>query len=106
MVNSNSTHDTIQKLISAMLPDARILLFGSRARGNYDASSDYDLMVITPNLLSRSEKLSSGKKLHTAIMKAINAPIDLLFFSEEEVAQKRELPGHIVRIALKEGVTL
>jgi hypothetical protein len=39
-------------------------------------------------------------------VKAIKAPIDLSLNSEEEISQKRELPGHIIRTVLREGVTL
>lgn len=99
-------YDTIQRTIRSYLPDARILLFGSHARGNSDNHSDYDLLVITPNALTQKEKLSWSSKMHKAIIKAIHAPIDLLLYSEEEIAKKRELPGHIVRTAIKEGISL
>ena len=34
------------------------------------------------------------------------APVDVLLNSEEEIVKKSELPGHIIRWAVKEGVQL
>jgi hypothetical protein len=33
-------------------------------------------------------------------------PVDLLINSEEEVREKLELPGHIIRSAMREGIIL
>jgi predicted nucleotidyltransferase len=88
------------------LPGSRILLFGSRARGDQDSHSDYDLLVITPSTLTPQEKINWSSRLDRDIVNAINAPVDLLLNSEEEVRQKQELPGHLIRTAIREGVTL
>ena len=105
-MNNNTQYDTIKKTVNFYLPGTRILLFGYHALGNNDNNSDYDLLIVTPNILTRKEKLSISSQLHRAIVKAIHAPIDLLLYSEDEVAKKRVLPGHIVGIALKEGIVL
>lgn len=99
-------HDTIRQTVQTCLPGSRILLFGSRARGDGDHHSDYDLLIITPETFTSEEKMHWSSRLDRAIVKAIKAPIDLLLNSEEEISQKRELPGHIVRTALREGVAL
>ena len=41
-----------------------------------------------------------------AINKALKIPVDLLVNSEEEVREKQELPGHVVRTAIREGIML
>jgi uncharacterized protein len=105
-MGSEIIYDTIKRTVHAYLPDARVLLFGSHARGNYDRHSDYDLLVITPNLLTPREKVDWSSELNRAIVKAIHAPIDLLLYSEDEISEKRQLPGHIVRSAMREGIAL
>jgi predicted nucleotidyltransferase len=97
---------TIRNTVTSFLPDARILLFGSRARGNQDLYSDYDLLIITSRTLTPNEKVAWSTRLNKALVKAVNAPFDLLINSKEEVEQKRELPGHIIRSILREGVSL
>ena len=99
-------YETIHNTVLSFLPDARILLFGSRAKGNNDKHSDYDLLVITPNALTQKEKLSWTWQINKAIVKAIHAPVDLLLYSEDEVLRKKELPGHIIRSAVKEGIAI
>ena len=105
-MNSEMVYDTIKRTVLSYLPDCRILLFGSHANGNYNKDSDYDLLIITPTLLTQKEKLKWSSQLHKNIVKAIHAPVDLLMYSEEEINEKQALPGHIIRTAMREGVPL
>jgi uncharacterized protein len=102
----NTIHKVIKDTIVSFIPGSRVLLFGSHARGDYDRHSDYDLLIITPIGLDKTEKLSCSSKINHAIVEAIHAPVDLLVYSQEEVQQKQQLPGHIIRSALKEAVVL
>jgi predicted nucleotidyltransferase len=99
-------YNTIRETVLANLPGSRVLLFGSRARGDNDRFSDYDLLVITQQSFSPKEKIKLSTLLDNAIVNAIKAPIDILLNSEEEVLEKQELPGHVVRTALREGILL
>jgi predicted nucleotidyltransferase len=105
-MDSLRIHDAIRQIVQTCLPGSRILLFGSRARGDGDRHSDYDLLIITPETFTLQEKIHWSSRLDRAIVKAIKAPIDLLLNSEEEITEKKELPGHIIRTAIKEGVLL
>lgn len=98
--------DKINGVVKAYFPDARILLFGSHARGDDNKDSDYDLLVIIKKTVSPREKMDWRSKINKALVYALDAPFDILLNSEEEVQRKKELPGHIVRWALKEGIEL
>jgi len=99
-------YDTIRSVVHSYLPGTRILLFGSRARGDWDSKSDYDLLIITPQTFAREDKIYWSTVLDRAIVNALHIPVDILLNSEEEVFQKQELPGHIIRFAIREGVAL
>lgn len=88
------------------LPGSRVLLFGSRARGEQSSFSDYDLLIITSQTFSPKEKIKLNTLLNHAINKALNIPVDLLINSEEEVREKQILPGHVIRTAIREGIAL
>jgi len=99
-------YNAIRQAVEGCLPGCRILLFGSRAVGNYDHFSDYDLLVITPETFTPEDKILWSTRLDRAIVEAIHIPVDLLLNSEEEVRMKQELPGHIIRSAMREGISL
>jgi len=99
-------YNMIRTTVQGCLPGARVLLFGSRARGDNGPLSDYDLMVITPGNLTQKDKLSWSSSIRKSIVKSVQAPVDLLLYSEKEILQNQDLPGHIVRSAIKEGIAL
>ncbi len=105
-MNSATTCRTIKETVQTCLPGSRVLLFGSRARGEEDHHSDYDLLVVTPRTFTPQEKIEWSSRIDRAIVKAIRAPVDLLLNSEEEILQKQQLPGHIIRSVMKEGMVL
>lgn len=40
-----------------------VILFGSRARGDFNPSSDYDFLIITNNNYERQEKMKIAKEI-------------------------------------------
>jgi predicted nucleotidyltransferase len=97
---------TIKSTVKSYLPDAKVLLFGSRARGDYNKDSDFDIMIITPQTLASEEKKSWRIKIKQTLTNALEVPIDILINSEKEIDAKKKLPGHTVRWAIKEGIVL
>lgn len=97
---------TIKSTVHSYLPDARVLLFGSHARGDFKKHSDYDIMVITPNRLTKEQKKQCYGKLDKSLVLSIHAPVDLILYCEEDIEIRKDLPGHIVKTVLREGITL
>ncbi|MEM0480874.1 MAG: nucleotidyltransferase domain-containing protein, partial [Candidatus Aenigmatarchaeota archaeon] len=56
----------------------KIILFGSRARGDYREDSDYDLLIITKEKLEKEKKIEFSKKIHLEILHLIHVPVDIL----------------------------
>jgi predicted nucleotidyltransferase len=105
-VENSEAYKIISKTVKTLLPDSRVLLFGSRARGEYDRFSDFDILIITSFSFSPKEKIDWHSKLDWAITKAIAMPVDILINSEEEVSEKMLLHGHIIRSVVKEGIAI
>ncbi len=94
----------IKDIVHSVLP-GQIILFGSRARNNFDKFSDYDLLIITPQSLSIKEKM----KLSTQIRKKLlehDIAADVIINSVDEVEEKKSEIGNIVKYALQEGVEI
>ena len=105
MTNSE-TLNTIKSTVQNALPGARVLLFGSRARGNDTRYSDYDLLVITQQAYAPVEKMNWERKISKALVNLLRAPFDVILQSKEEVQLRRNAIGHIVYYALKDAIEL
>jgi len=105
-MDSGAIYHTIRDVVKSSIPGARVLLFGSRARGDNGNRSDYDLLIITPTTFTPQEKIHWSTRLDKLIVEAARIPVDLLLNSEDEVRRKQQLPGHIIRTAMREGVLL
>ena len=51
-------HHTIKSMVNSFLPNAQVLLFGSRARGDSAIDSDYDLLIITQETFTPRVKMT------------------------------------------------
>ena len=94
-------HAAIERLVAAAQP-TRIILFGSRARGDADVRSDVDLLVIKPHVENRYEELVELDRS----LAGIRMPVDILLVSEAEFEERAEQPGTVERAARKEGRVL
>ncbi len=95
----------IKEIIKSQIPDSRIVLFGSRAHGDFDSQSDYDIMIIMPHHIDIKQKM----KLATHINKLLvdnGIASDIIVQSADEVEKKKKLIGNVVREAMKEGIEI
>ena len=80
----------------------RIVLFGSRARGEADPESDFDLFVemeTTRKPLDRIVEVSSAFGIH-------EWPMDIFVYTPEESARFRRIRGTLASIVQAEGKVL
>ncbi|MBM4027968.1 MAG: nucleotidyltransferase domain-containing protein [Planctomycetes bacterium] len=82
-------------------PD-KIILFGSRARGQSGPNSDADLLVIMP---TNGSKRQQAVQIDLAL-EGIPIPIDLIVVAPEEVEKYRDATGTIIGEAVREGKVL
>ena len=93
----------IKDLAHQLLPDCKVLLFGSRARNEANTNSDYDIILINPANIEMQQKLQYKAMFRKMAVK-FGLITDVFIESEEEIKEKSNFIGHIVRTALKEGV--
>ena len=95
----------IKTTVNYYIPDAEVSLFGSRARTDADVDSDYDILVITNNILSTKEKFPLKTSIRKKLLQS-GIRTDILIQSKEDISIKRNLPGHIIKNILKEAIML
>ncbi|HEX5393645.1 MAG TPA: nucleotidyltransferase domain-containing protein [Rhodocyclaceae bacterium] len=81
---------------------ARVLVFGSYARGDAGEDSDLDLIVIEPHIADKADEYLS---IRSAIGR-LGIGVDVLLFSEEEFSRRSQVPGTVPYWASREGKVL
>lgn len=87
------------RILSEAAHPARIVLFGSYARGDAGADSDLDFLVIEPLVEDRAREMVRLRRL----LRPLRIPADILVYSSEEVARWGDQPGTALYWALREG---
>ena len=97
--------EMVQAIVDEVDPD-RVILFGSRARGEERESSDVDLIVV------ESEPFGPSRSRHGELVRLYRAlavfPVaaDVLVYSHDDVDYWRESLNHVLARALREGKVL
>ena len=89
----------IRQLVAQLHPLA-IVWFGSAQRGQATADSDLDFLVVLPR--EAGDRRTLYRRAQDAVWD-VRAPIDLLIYYPDEVANNRGSLGSVVREALETG---
>lgn len=94
--------EVVSRLVSAFHPE-RIYLFGSKARGDADRDSDYDLMLILPSLNERRYRLSQQAY---RVLRGVRTGVDVLVWSKEDFDSRLHLAASLPATIAREGTLL
>ena len=93
--------EAVRRLRKAVMPE-RIILFGSRARGDGRPDSDFDLLVIAE---SDEPRWVRSAPLYT-LLADLPAEVEILVYTPEEVREWEGVPQAFLTTALREGKVL
>ena len=88
-------------IVSEINPD-KIILFGSRARGDCSTESDYDILVLKRGI-TNGRKLSGDLKVRF-YKERLLTPIDVIVMEHDRFYQLSDTSGYIYKNIKKEGV--
>jgi uncharacterized protein len=101
---ANITQNIRETFLRNGISKISILLFGSRARGDYNEDSDYDFLVLTNNNLSGKEKQKvRGEIRRKLLLEKKIKPIDMLIKSVSEYNDEKNIIGNLYFDIQNEG---
>jgi len=90
--------EVVRRLVVASEPE-RIILFGSRARGENRPDSDLDLLLVK-NCPGATRALEARAY---AALGGLALPVDILCYTPSEIEKWSTSPNHVISRAMREG---
>jgi len=98
---TDSLKKALKIIIEVANPD-KVILFGSRARGDFRPESDYDILVLK-NYIKHTRKLAQRIRRN---FDGIGAPVDLLVYQTNKYFQNINSPYMVYYSINKEGIII
>ena len=94
----------VSAIVTSVQPDG-VILFGSRARGDFRADSDFDLAVLAPDgVVRRRVAMRAYESLAAVANRSV--AVDIVVLTPSIISAERDLTGSIARAVSREGVFL
>lgn len=103
-VNTTDFNLKIKEAILRIEPDAEVILFGSRARGDHRPDSDWDLLVVTDQAESSDLKFNIRNQLAEFLFN--EGVLLTALFLRKDVWAAGSSPSPVISEIRKEGVLL
>jgi predicted nucleotidyltransferase len=94
--------EIVRRLVAAFQPD-RVYLFGSKARGDEDPDSDYDLMVVVPDAAPPERTRS---RLAYEVLRGTRTAADVLVWTRQSFDARLHLAASLPATIVREGMLL
>jgi len=83
----------------------RVILFGSRARGDYREDSDWDILIVTEEKLNREKELEFTSRISLELHNFLEQDIELITV-DKKTFEEHKTPAYLYYYAEKEGKLL
>lgn len=91
--------EIVRRLVGAYQPE-QVYLFGSKARGDDCPDSDYDLMVVVPEV---ADPESHRSQRAYAVLWGVGTAVDVLVWTREEFDARLHLRASLPSAIVREG---
>jgi len=98
---AQSIHEMVRRIVETVRPD-KIVLFGSRARGENAPDSDFDILVVAPSSSPRWKRAIPIYRL----LAGMGVAKDIVWWTPQEVAEWKGVKSHFITRAMREGKVL
>ncbi len=101
-------NDKIKEIIKNALKNyniEKIILFGSRARGDFNEDSDYDILISVSDNISYEVRVELEHVLRTEFAE-IDVDADILIRDSSYINEVKDEIGNVISYAIEEGVDL
>ncbi len=93
--------EAVRRVVSRFAP-LRIVLFGSRARGEADRHSDIDLLVVMSEITDKHQAAVAIRRE----LRNLPASKDIVVTTPAEIERRGEISGTVLYEALRTGATV
>lgn len=103
------TDTVIDQMVDAIVAEAdpeMVILFGSRARGDFRGHSDVDLIVVAAEPFGPLRSRHSEMLRLRRVLRPFTVPVDVLVYSQDDVDYWRDSLNYVLARALREGRVL
>jgi predicted nucleotidyltransferase len=94
--------DAVRQIVAALSPE-RVYLFGSRARGDATAESDYDLLVVMPGEVAHAHVLEQRA---LDALRGVPLPVEVVVIGHDRFERYRSVASSLPATVEREGYLL
>jgi predicted nucleotidyltransferase len=102
-MNRNELTYRVKETVKALDPEARVILFGSNARGDFRTSSDWDFLILTSSNPTQQYKKAIRDRLIDTELEA-GEVISTIIFSQSKWQDYSITP--LYKNVIKDGIEL
>jgi predicted nucleotidyltransferase len=102
-ISNETLIDEVGSRLAAAAPGAKVILFGSRARGEARSDSDLDLLVIEPDEVPKRREETARLRRE---LRGLDVALDVIVVSAKHAEEWGHFKGSMLSEALSEGRVL
>ncbi len=104
-INRDELLKRVKEAVKALVPEAEIILYGSRARGTAYVDSDWDFLILLPHPVSRTLETQIKDRLYDVELET-DTVLSSIIRSKQEWLSKQYEVAPLRREVEKDGIAV